>query len=311
MRALLARERGAPQDTLGYGEIPVPAPRIGDVLVRVEAASFTPTELGWPSTGVERSGREKLPVVPGHEVSGTVVELGHGTTGLTVGDEVFGLTDWYRDGSLAEYVAVEARDLARKPPSLDHVEAAAVALAGLTAQQALFTHAQLEAGQRVMILGAGGGVGAIAVQLARTAGVEVIGTGRDAARDLVLELGAARFVDTEHENVDVAGEVDALFDLVGGELLRASSAVVRDGGTVVSAVESPTPGRTGVNEVFFVVEPDRTQLAELGERVAGGTVHAVVGRVGDLRDGADLWAAKLGGAIPGKVVLRPSNRPGK
>ncbi|MGB9112940.1 MAG: NADP-dependent oxidoreductase [Acidimicrobiales bacterium] len=305
--ALLAVKRGVPQEVLRYGEIPMPALCIGDVLVRVEAASFTPTELEWPSTGVDRSGREKLPVVPGHEVSGTVIGLGYGTTGLAVGDEVFGLTDWYRDGSLAEYVAVEERDLARKPATLDHVDAAAIALAGLTAWQALFVHARLEAGQQVMILGAGGGVGAIAVQLARTGGVGVIGAGRATARELVLELGAERFVDIENESVDVAGKVDAVFDLVGGEHLRSSVRVVRDGGTVVSAVEAITPSPAGVNAVFFVVEPDRTQLSELGGRVANGAVRAVLGQVGALRDGVDIWAAKVAGAVPGKFVLRPNH----
>src|SRR5439155_8320742 len=131
-----------------------PEPGIGDVLIGVGGAGFTPTELQWPSTRVDRSGRRRRPVIPGHEVSGTVVGLGYGTTGFGVGGEVFGLTDWYRDGSLAEFVAVEARNLAAKPASLSHVDAAAFPMAALTAWQALVVHADLKAGKTGVIQGA-------------------------------------------------------------------------------------------------------------------------------------------------------------
>src|SRR5207248_9202796 len=159
---------------------------------------------GWHGrwTGLARCGRGRRPVIPGHEVSGTVVGLGYGTTGFGVGDEVFGLTDWYRDGSLAEFVAVEARNLATKPGSLSHVDAAAFPMTALTAWQALFVHADLEAGQTVVIHGAGGGVGTLAVQLAVSAGARVIGTGRAEARDLVLHLGAEQYLDLAHDPLD-------------------------------------------------------------------------------------------------------------
>src|SRR3954471_6496718 len=178
MVALLAREQDQAPDRMSVEEHSRPEPRIGDVLIQVGAASFTPTELQWPSTWVDRSGRDRRPVIPGHEVSGTVVALGYGTTGFGVGGEVFGLTDWYRDGSLAEFVAVEARNLATKPGSLSHVDAAAFPMTALTAWQALFVHADLKAGQTVVIHGAGGGVGTVAVQLAVSEGARVIGTGR-------------------------------------------------------------------------------------------------------------------------------------
>src|ERR671935_963169 len=215
MHALRLQERGGPEK-LVYEEAPTPFVGIGDVLLRVHAASFTPTELTWPSTWVDRRGNDRRPVIPAHEVSGIVAALGDGTTGASVGEAVYGLTDWYRDGAAAEYVAVEARNLAPKPTSLSHVEAAAIPMAGLTAWQALFDHGGLAVGQTALIHGAGGGVGVCAVQLARAAGAVVIGTGRAWARELVGELGADRFVDLEHERFeDVVGQVELVFDLVG------------------------------------------------------------------------------------------------
>src|SRR2546428_5400629 len=163
MAALLAREQDQAPERMSVEERSLRDPGIGDVLIRVGAASFTPTELQWPSTWVDRSGRDRRPVIPGHEVSGTVVALGYGTTGFGVGGEVFGLTDWYRDGSLAEFVAVEARNLATKPGSLSHVDAAAFPMTALTAWQARVFCARLPnrpagGGPR-----AGGGAGALGV----------------------------------------------------------------------------------------------------------------------------------------------------
>src|SRR5512133_706865 len=227
-----------------HQQVPAPEPGIGEVLIGVHAASFTPTELGWPSTWVDRLGHDRRPIVPGHEVSGTVAALGYGAAGFTVGDAVYGLTDWYRDGALADYVAVEARNLAAKPTALDDVEAAAVSLAGLTAWQALFVVGRLAPGQRVLIHGAAGGVGSLAVQLARAVHAHVVATGRGWARELATELGADQFVDLEQDWVEaVAGEVDLVVDLVGGGVLERSWSVLREGGLLVSAVEDPEPKR--------------------------------------------------------------------
>jgi NADPH:quinone reductase-like Zn-dependent oxidoreductase len=311
MHALRIHERGGPEG-LAYEEAPVPEPGTGDVLVRVHAASFTPTELTWGSTWVDRLAHDRRPVIPGHEVSGTVESLGFGTTGFAVGDAVYGLTDWYRDGALAAYVAVEARNLAPKPSSLDHVQAAALPMPGLTAWQALFVHGRLSAGHRVLIHGAGGGVGTAAVQLARAARAHVIGTGHGPARDLVTELGAERFVDLDRERFeDLAEKVDVVIDLVGGEILRRSAAMVREGGVVVSVVEDPRiqlnqAGR--VSGTYFVVEPARPELEELGRRADEGELRPVVGEVFDLTDGARAFDTKRGGGLPGKVVLRISDQ---
>ena len=305
MVALLAREQGQGPDLVSVGERAQPELGIGDVLVQVGAASFTPTELQWPSTWVDRSGRDRRPVVPGHEVSGTVVGLGYGTTGFGIGDEVFGLTDWYRDGSLAELVAVEARNLAPKPASVSHVDAAAFPMTALTAWQALFVHADLKAGQTVVIHGAGGGVGTLAVQLAVSAGVGVIGTGRADARDLVLQLGAKEYLDLAHDPLGEVHGVDVVFDLIGGDVVNRSWPMLRPGGSIVSVVEAPEAERADVTSLFFVVEPSGAQLAELARRIE--TLRPVVGRVGALAEGPRLWAEKVAGGLPGKVVLTASS----
>ena len=305
MAALLAREQREGPDRMRVEERARPEPGIGDVLIQVGAASFTPTELQWPSTWVDRAGRDRRPVIPGHEVSGTVVALGYGTTGFGVGDEVFGLTDWYRDGSLAGFVAVEARNLAIKPGSLSHVDAAAFPMAALTAWQALFVHGGLKADQKVVIHGAGGGVGTLAVQLAVGAGARVIGTGRADSRELVLHLGAEQYLDLAHDALDEVEAVDVVFDLVGGDVLHRSWPMVRPGGSIVSVVEAPNDERADVNNLLFVVEPNREQLTELVRRIE--TLRPVVGNVGTLSDGPRLWAEKIAGGIPGKVVLTSSS----
>ena len=305
MEALRARAGDGPEQ-LRYECVPLPSPGIGDVLLEVRAASFTPTELDWPSTWADRVGNARTAPIPAHEVSGVVAALGYGTTGFAVGDEVYGLTDWYRDGAAAGYVAVEARNLARKPGSLDHVRSAAVPLAALTAWQALFVHAHLSAGQSVLIHGAGGGVGVFAVQLAHGAGARVVATGRGWAEGLVRELGADEFVDAERQSFEeVAGEVDVVFDLIGDEVWRRSWAVVKPGGVLVSVVAPlEETGRRGASGVFFVVEPDRAALTEVARLIDAGELGPVVGEVYPLERGREAFEAKRRPGTPGKVVLR-------
>ncbi|HEX6800200.1 MAG TPA: NADP-dependent oxidoreductase [Ktedonobacterales bacterium] len=313
MRALLLHERGGPEQ-LVYGEAPRPPLAIDDALVRVHAASITPTELRWPSTWEDRAGRSRLPVIPSHEVAGVVTELGYGTTSVTVGMAVYGLTDWYRNGAAAEYLAVEARDLAPMPASLTFAEAAAVPLAGLTAWQALFDHGHLAAGQTVLIHGASGGVGTFAVQIAHFTGGHVIATGRAWARQLVLGLGADEYIDLDQQPFEqvVGTTVDLAVDFVGGELLRRSWAVVKPGGALISAVADPRAAATArpdVRSVFFVVAPDRIELGALAQRLDAGELRPIVGGVFPLADGRAAFEAKhrseadRGAGAPGKVVL--------
>jgi NADPH:quinone reductase-like Zn-dependent oxidoreductase len=196
MHALRGHDHGGPGD-LVYEEAPVPTLGTGDVLLRVSAASLTPTELTWASTWVDRRGLDRRPVIPCHEVSGVVVERGYGAAHFDVGDVVFGLTDWYRDGAAAEYVAVEARNLARRPRGCSPVEAAAVSLAGLTGWQALFDYGGLATDGSVLITGATGGVGSIAVQLAHGVSATVIAAGHASQAQLAADLGAKEFIDVD------------------------------------------------------------------------------------------------------------------
>ena len=246
MKAIRTHERTGISG-LVFEEAPDPRPMFCEVLVKVAACGITHNELDWPIWTC-RAGHQRTSVIPGHEVSGVVAALGFGTAGLAVGDEVFGLTDQLRDGAAAEYVAVEARNLALKPQTVDHVHAAAVPRAGLTAWQGLFDHGKLAKGQTVVIHGAGGAVGSTAVQLARWAGAEVIGTGRSHSRSLVTELGADRFIALDADRLDdVAGQADVVFDTIGGEVIARSPALLKPGGTLVTIkadVQLPPAGTT-------------------------------------------------------------------
>lgn len=259
--------------------MPYPHVTENDVIVRVHAAGFTPGELDWPATWTDRARRDRAPSIPGHEVSGVVAELGYGTTGLTVGQRVFGITDWARNGTLAEYVAVEARNLAPLSAHVDHTIAAASAISGLTAWQALFHHAQLVTGQTVVIHGAAGGVGSLAVHLARDAGARVIGSGRTEHRDTVLGLGADAFLDLQSDRLGDVGKVDVVFDVIGGETLASSAELVRPGGVLITIAEPPRVLPEHGRAIFFVVEPDREGLAALEHRLADGRLRPIVAAV--------------------------------
>jgi NADPH:quinone reductase-like Zn-dependent oxidoreductase len=292
---------------LVFEEAPDPKPVFCDVLVKVAACGITHNELDWPIWTC-RAGHQRTSVIPGHEVSGVVAALGFGTAGFAVGDEVFGLTDQLRDGAAAEYVAVEARNVAPKPRTVDHIHAAAVPRAGLTAWQALFDHGKLAQGQTVIIHGAGGAVGSMAVQLARWAGAEVIGTGRSHSRPLVTELGAGRFVALDADRLDdLAGRADLVFDTIGGEVLARSPALLRAGGTLVSvnAAEPPPAGRDDIRTVIFIQESSRAQLIELARLVDEGHLRPQVGAVYPLAQAVEAYGAKAAGGIPGRIVLQP------
>ncbi|GAA2897062.1 NADP-dependent oxidoreductase [Streptomyces mexicanus] len=302
MRAIVAKDRQAGVSGLTLSELPPPHAAENDVVVRVHAAGFTRGELDWPGTWSDRAGRDRTPSVPGHEVSGVVTELGYGTTGLTIGQRVFGLTDWTRNGSLAEYVAVEARNLAPLPADIDHTVAAALPISGLTAWQGLFDHARIVAGQTVLIHGAAGAVGSIAVQLAHQAGTRVIGTGRAADRDTALALGAHAFLDLEADRLEDAGEVDVVFDVIGGDVLDRSAALVRAGGTLVTITRPPTVRPADGRAVFFVVEPDRVRLADLARRVREGQLQVRVGAVRPLDEAVAAFSPAR--RVAGRTIIR-------
>lgn len=292
-------------DGIVYEDAPEPVPAVGDVLVKVHAAGFTPTELLWP-LWTDRAGRDRAPIIPAHEFSGVVAALGYGTAGVAVGDEVYGLIDGYRDGAAAEFIAIEARDIAPKPTTIDHVHAAAIPQAGLTSWQALFDHGQLAAGQTAVIHGAGGAVGAVAVQLARSAGAHVIGTGRGGARSRAMDSGADSFVDLEQDGwEDAIGQADVVLDTIGGDVLARSAAIVRPGGTLVSVCAPPPTDRQDIRALHFVREPSGAQLVELSRLVDTGQLRAQIGAVYPLADAREAFRAKSTQGIPGKVILQP------
>ncbi len=212
MKAIVVTDRAGGTAAMKLVERPNPQAAINDVVVRVHASGFVGTELAWPSTWTDRLDRDRTPSIPGHELAGVVSALGYGTTGLSVGQRVFGLADWHRDGTLAEYVAIEARNLAPLPGDVDFTVGASLPISGLTAWQGLFEHGRLRAGQSVIAHGAAGAVGSMGTQLAREAGAYVIGTGRAADRQTVLDFGANEFVDLENDALKDVGPVDLVFD---------------------------------------------------------------------------------------------------
>jgi NADPH:quinone reductase-like Zn-dependent oxidoreductase len=305
MLSLRSRHQGGP-DGLALEDAPVPVPGTGDLLVEVGAAGYTPGELEWPSTWVDRSGHDRLPVIPCYEVSGVVAGLGWGTSGFNVGDRVFGLIDWYRDGAAASFVAAEARNLALAPKSIDAVTSAALPMTGLTAMQGLFRHGGLMSGERVLILGAAGAVGDVAVQLAKSAGAIVIGAARRSERERVMELGADEFLVIEEGQLGGVRGVDLVFDTVGESLVDLTWELIEPSGRVVSvAYQAQAPGhREDIQVTYFVVEPDRNELAEVAERVDAGDLRAPAYVVTPLQKARDVLIAKSRGETHGKIVIR-------
>src|SRR5499425_1562925 len=232
MKAIVVTDQAAGTAGMRLGERPEPHAAINDVIVQIHASGFVPTELTWPSTWTDRLARDRTPSIPGHELAGVVTAVGYGTTGLSIGQRVFGLTDWYRDGTLAEYVAVEARNLAPLPGDVDFTVGASLPISGLTAWQGLFQHGRLQAGQSVLAHGAARAVASMATQPARQAGAYVIGIGRAADRQKALDFGAQEFVDLDNDVLEDVGGVHLVFDVIGGDIGKRSAGVIRAGGTL-------------------------------------------------------------------------------
>ncbi|MEJ1923074.1 NADP-dependent oxidoreductase [Microbacterium sp. KHB019] len=284
MRAVVAADEAAGLAGMTIVQRPDPSPAINDVIVEVHAAGFVPTELEWPSTWTDRAGRARTPSILGHEVAGIVKQLGYGTTGFSVGQRVFGLADWHRDGTLAEYVAMESRNLAPLPGDVDFTVGASLPISGLTAWQGLFVHGRLQAGQSVIAHGAGGAVGAMVIQLAHEAGAYVIGTGRAADREKALDYGANEYVDLDRDRLEDVGGIDLVFDVIGGDIQCRSAALVKPGGTLVTVVAPPESRPVDGLAIDFVVEADRAQLGEIVQRVRDGRLRTNIGTIADLDD---------------------------
>jgi NADPH:quinone reductase-like Zn-dependent oxidoreductase len=297
MSAIRLRAPGG-LDALAVEQREIPDPGAGEALVRVHAAAITRDELDWPL--------DRLPVTPSYELSGTIAALGPDAPGLAVGDAVYALTGFDRDGAAAEYAVVPVEVLAPKPRTLTDVESAAMPLAGLTAWQGLFDHGRLKEGERVLIHGAAGGVGHLATQLARWRGAHVIGTATGSGVERARELGAQEAFDRASTRFeDVVGAVDLVFDTVGGETLARSPHVLREGGRLVSVAEEPSPvAEKRIEAVYFVVKPSRTQLVELAGMIDEGRLRPAIDSVFPLTDAHRAFERLTEPTKQGKVVLK-------
>jgi NADPH:quinone reductase-like Zn-dependent oxidoreductase len=302
MKAIVVTDQAAGTAGMTLAERPEPRAAINDVVVQVHASGFTWDELTWPPTWTDRLGRDRTPVIPGHELAGVVTALGYGTAGLSVGQRVFGLTDWYRDGTLAEYVAVEARNLAPLPGDVDFTVGASVVMSGLTAWQGLFEYGRLQSGQSVVVHGAAGTVGSMATQLACESGAYVIGTGRAADRQKALDFGVQEFIDLEKSALEDVGAVDLVFDVIGGDIGKRSARLIRGGGTLVT-ITGPTEARPADGRVIdFVVESDRAQLSEIVQRVRDRRLRTNIGHIATLDDAVAAFNSTE--RRKGKTIIR-------
>jgi NADPH:quinone reductase-like Zn-dependent oxidoreductase len=294
VRAVRLRSPGL--DGLVLEEVETPVPQAGEALVEVYAAAVTRDELEWPV--------DRLPAIPSYELSGVVAEVASDVEGVAPGDAVYALTPFDRDGVAATHAVLPASVLAPKPSSLDHVESAAIPLAGLSAWQGLFDHGRLAEGERVLIHGAAGGVGQFATQLARRRGARVLGTASERSLDTARSLGAHEVFDARGGFESALEPVDLVFDTVGGDLLARSSALLRPGGRLVSVAEEPPPTDTPIEASYFIVEPSREQLVEIARLVDDGALRPAIDSVFPLSDARAAFERSLERGKRGKVVIR-------
>jgi NADPH:quinone reductase-like Zn-dependent oxidoreductase len=303
MKAVRIHEFGGPE-TMRVEDMPRPEPGPGEVLVRVEAASVNPVDYKIRNGGYV--GADALPLTLGRDVAGTVEAVGSGADGFAPGDSVFALLDRDR-GGFAQFAAIKAADCAAKPDSLDFIQAAAVPLAGLTSWQGLFEQGGLQAGQRVLIHGAGGGVGHFAVQFARARGAMVIATCSVRDRDFVLSLGATEAIDYKNERFeDRVRDMDLVYDLIGGETQERSWSVLKDGGVMVSTLQEPDEAKAAAKHargVHYMTHPDGGQLREIARLIDSGEVKPTIERVYPLRRAADAERELEHEHVRGKIVL--------
>jgi len=315
MKAIRLHRQGG-SEQLVYEDAPEPELGAGDALIRVHATGITPAELTWAETYSNCDGSERLPAIPGHEVSGVVESVADGVSDVSIGDEVYALTSFCRDGAAAEYVAVHAADLAPKPKTVDHAQAAAVPLSALTVWQAFFDHARLAPGQRVLIHGAAGGVGGFAVQIARWHGAYAVGTASAENRDFLLRLGANEVIDYRQAQFEQAvRDVDVVLDTIGGETRERSWQVLKPTGILVS-LPGPIPEsegaahgkRGGRRGVFFVVHPDREQLGKIAALIDSGAIRPVIAETIPLAKARQAFERGVAGHTRGKLVLQVTTR---
>ena len=303
MRAIRLHQAGG-SEALLYEDALKPSPKDNQVLVQVYATAVTPTEFAWyPTFHTPEGATRPFPIILGHEFSGVVDAIGQASMGVQVGDPVYGLSDWFIDGAQAEYCLTVPANIAPKPASLDHVQAAAVPISALTAWQALIDRAQLTQGQRVLIHGAAGGVGSFAVQVARHKKAYVIATASKANADFVAALGADEVIDYRTTPFEtVVQDVDVVFDTVGGDTRDRSWGILRKGGQLVTiAADAERLTQPRVRDAFFIVEPNRVQLIEIARLIDAGVIRPIVGAAFAMDNFRQAYEEK---PLRGKHVLR-------
>jgi NADPH:quinone reductase-like Zn-dependent oxidoreductase len=294
-------------------DVPRPTPGENEVLIQVRAAGVTPTELLWYPTWHNKDGTARSGAIPGHEFSGVVAAVGDSVTGFSVGEEVYGMNDWFIDGATAEFCVAAASSIALKPSKLTHAQAAAVPIGALTEWQGLVDRAKLKRGERVLVHGGAGAVGVFAIQLARSLGAEIITTASAANLDFVAQFGARQAIDyTRGAFEEKVCDVDVVFDCVGGETLERSWSVLKPGGRMVTiASDSEATGDQRVKDAFFIVEPNQKQLVEVGELLDAGRLRVFVDSEVPLAEAPAAYSRKLArkrGYGKTVVVLPPNAR---
>jgi NADPH:quinone reductase-like Zn-dependent oxidoreductase len=308
MKAIRMHDYGGPE-VLVYEEAPRPPVQPGDVLVRVHAAGVNPIDWKVRAGHTKDWLRHKLPLVPGWDLSGQIEEVGPAAAGhFNKGDEVFAMADVTRDGAYAEYIAVNAAAVARKPKSLHHPRAAATPLSGLAAWQSLFDLGHLQCGQRILIHGGSGGVGHFAVQLAKWKGASVLATASAKNHELLRELGTDQIIDyTTEKFEDFARNVDIVLDTIGGETQERSWRVLKKGGVLISLVQPPLEEKAnqfGVRAAMCSVQPDGAQLNTIGKLIDSGKIKPLLDRILPLTEAQRAHEVSQQRHARGKIILR-------
>jgi len=306
MKAVRGHTRGGPE-VLRYEQAPVPAVGAGELLVEVHAAAVTPGELAWDATWETARGQARTPMIPSHEFSGVVAEAGPGVDDLAHGDQVYGLIDFHHDGAAAEYVSLPREVVVRRPTTLSHVESAALPLAALTAWQALSDHARVQSGERVFIQGGAGGVGSLAVQLAKAFGANVTATASADDEPFVRSLGADGVVPSVADALSAdSPPFDVLLNTFGGPVPVESYGLVRPGGRLVTLTQPPDESMVrarGIQGFFFVVKPDPEQLQRIAGLADKGELRPVIARTFPLAEASLAYGPPPVPHRPGKTVL--------
>jgi NADPH:quinone reductase-like Zn-dependent oxidoreductase len=290
-------------------ELQKPEPGLGEILIHVHAAGVTPTELLWYTTTHTKSGTPRTRAVPGHEFSGVITAIGKDVQDFEIGDEVYGMNDWFADGATAEFCITLPQNIARKPATLSHEAAASVPIGALTSWQGLIDRAKLEPGESVLIHGGAGAVGLYAVQLAHIRGARVITTVSAQDIDFVKRLGADEAIDYKSSRFEKeVRDVDVIFDAVGGDTLERSWGVLKpDGRMITIAADSEGTADQRVKDAFFIVEPNQKQLVEIAKQLDAGHLGAFVKTTVPLNEASAAYS----GAVThksgfGKIVIAVS-----